>query len=387
MLLVSEVFPPQTGGSGRWFWEIYRRRSTNETMILAGATPDDSQFDQAQVSRIQRFPMSYKSWGLLSLRGIQNYRGLVRSIKQAVRESGAEQIHCGKVLPEGFAAWCLRRSKRIPYIVYVHGEELNIAAQSRELGWMTKTALGGAERVIANSTNTAELLTGDWGVTENQLRVLNPGVDQDRFQPGSCARSSDVRSRLGWNERRVILTVGRLQKRKGQDQLIRAVARLRDAFPNLLYSIVGDGPERGALETQIRDARLDAVVELRGEVSDEEMVDCYRECELFALPNRTIDGDFEGFGMVLLEAQACGRPVVAGKSGGTREAMQDSRTGRLADCDSIDELTGVIGELLDDPSGANEMGRRGRDWVVENFSWDSLAKKADAVFSEISARI
>ena len=378
ILLMTEVFPPQTGGSGRWFWEIYRRLEPSETFILAGAQPGDAKFDRTHSLNIQRASMSFPTWGVASRSGLACYRQLAKRVERMIEAHKPDQLHCGKVLPEGFVAWWLKRKLSIPYLVYVHGEELNIAAGSRELSWMTRRVLRSAERVIANSENTAGLLRDDWGVSEEQLRVLHPGVDIDRFCPAE--RDLAVRGQLGWNDRPVILTVGRLQKRKGQDQLIRALPKLIDTYPDILYSIVGDGPERDALDRLVAELGVGEFVDFRGEVSDAEMVSCYQQCDIFALPNRTVDGDFEGFGMVLLEAQACGRPVIAGASGGTNEAMCDGQTGYVVNCASMSELCEMSDDLLADRDQRASMGRLGREWTTANFGWNSLAAKALEMF-------
>lgn len=325
--------------------------------------------------------MSFPSWGIASWSGFWNYRKLAQRITRIVKDQSTDQIHCGKVLPEGFVVSRVAKRLKIPYLCYVHGEELNIASGSRELRWMTRSTFSSASTIIANSQNTAALLRDEWNVCDGQLRVLHPGVDIARFRP--VDRDPDVRKALGWNDRPVILTVGRLQKRKGHDQLIRAMPQLLEKFPNLLYSIVGDGPERHDLGQLVNQLNLTNSIDFRGESSDAEMLQCYQQCDLFALPNRTVDGDFEGFGMVLLEAQSCGTPVIAGKSGGTGEAMRHDETGVRVNCDSVDELAHAIGRLLVNENLRRGMCSAGRQWAVDNFGWSSLVTQATAVFDGV----
>jgi phosphatidyl-myo-inositol dimannoside synthase len=376
-MLITEVFPPQTGGSGRWLWEIYRRLTCSQLTIAAGAQTDDRVFDQSHRLDVHRLPMSFPTWGVAGRNGLASYCSLVGSLSSLVRRYNPDQIHTGKVLPEGLAAWCLNKRFGKPYLVYVHGEELNISARSRELRFLTKWVLRRARKVIANSHNTAELLKQDWGATHHQIEVMHPGVDIERYRPSDQTR---LRSELGWQDRTVIITVGRLQKRKGQDQLIRCLPAIRHEYPNILYSIVGDGSEKPALEGLVKELDIADCVEFRGEVSDDEMLKCYQHSDIFVLPNRTIDGDFEGFGMVLLEAQACGKPVITGTSGGTGEAMMDGTTGLRVNCDSVPELTKAINRLLGDKEVRDRMGATGRDWTCSKFSWEALVKQAGSVF-------
>jgi phosphatidylinositol alpha-1,6-mannosyltransferase len=275
-------------------------------------------------------------------------------------------------------AWVLRWLTGVPYVCYVHGEDVSTAATSGELRWLTRRVLLGADFLIANSRSTERMLLDDWQLLPERVRLLHPGVGTGRFVP--AGRDAAVRARLGWGTRPVVLTVGRLQKRKGHDRLIQAVKRVREQFPDILYAIVGDGEERAALERLAADEGVGGHVQFLGEVGDDELVRCYQQCDLFVLPNRTVGADVEGFGMVLLEAQACGRPVVAGASGGTAETMRIPDTGRVVNCDTPDELAAVVAELLADPDGLARMGEAGRAWVVEQFDWEALSRQAEALF-------
>jgi phosphatidylinositol alpha-1,6-mannosyltransferase len=235
--------------------------------------------------------------------------------------------------------------------------------------------------VIASSNFARELLLRDWPVPQEKTRLLHPGVDCSYFQP--APPDAEVRKRLGWNGRQVILTVGRLQRRKGQDVMIEVVARLRDRFPNLLYAIVGDGEEKARLTELVARHGVGSQVQFLGEVKDAELLRCYQQCDLFALPNRAVGRDVEGFGIVLLEAQACGRPVLAGASGGTAETLKPGETGVLVACDRPDEPAAALAELLADPEKLNRMGQAGRAWVEEKFNWPSLAAEAQRMFASL----
>ena len=111
-----------------------------------------------------------------------------------------------------------------------------------------------------------------------------------------------------------------------------------------------------------------------------------QQCELFALPNRTVDGDFEGFGMVLIEAQACGRPVLAGASGGTAEAVRAGETGVIVDCTRAAPLADALAALLDDHAGRARMGQAARHFAVETFDFDRNAERAAAVLARVKRR-
>jgi phosphatidylinositol alpha-1,6-mannosyltransferase len=238
--------------------------------------------------------------------------------------------------------------------------------------------LHGASFLIANSRNTERILFEEWDLPANRVYVLHPGVDTARFRP--AARDGALRAALGWENRPVVLTVGRLQLRKGHDQMIRAISIIRKSVPRVLYAIAGDGEEGAALEDLVTSEGLSDHVQFLGEIADDRLVQCYQQCDLFVLPNRQVGRDIEGFGMVLLEAQACGKPVLAGASGGTAETMRIPETGIVVPCDQPDGLAAVASELLPDLDRRARMGAAARAWVVETFDWEKLSRHAEAIF-------
>jgi phosphatidylinositol alpha-1,6-mannosyltransferase len=377
-LLLSEIFPPRNGGSGRWFWEIYRRLESAKYLLVVGESDGQQAFDNNHEKQIIRLPLAMTQWGIASWSGAIGYWKRVLQLRQLVRRNRITQVHCGRCLPEGVMCLALKQWLGVPYVCYVHGEDINTASNSREHAFLVRRVLANAEYCIANSRNTARLLREDWNVAEARVRVLHPGVDCKAFSPRP--RATEVRKQLEWGDRPVVLTVGRLQRRKGHDMLIRALPSILNTLPNALYSIVGAGEERHSLQALALELGVLEHVQFRGEPSDSELVRCYQQCDVFALPNREIDRDIEGFGMVLLEAQACGRPVIAGQSGGTSEAMKPDQTGFVVDCRQPEELARVLTNLLAAPTECDRMGAEGRRWVEQRFDWNVLAEQAESLF-------
>jgi phosphatidylinositol alpha-1,6-mannosyltransferase len=209
--------------------------------------------------------------------------------------------------------------------------------------------------------------------------VLYPGVDTTKFVPAPS--DPQLRAQLGWSGRRVVLTVGALQKRKGQDMLIRALPAIRRRCPDVLYALIGEGWERAYLDELVSSLNVAEAVQFRGTPTDTELITCYQQCDLFALPNRRVDWDFEGLGIVLLEAQACGKAVVTGTSGGTSETVQPSVTGELVPSDTPEQLGDTIVALLDDPTRRSALGARGREWILAHFEWSQLSRQALSLFT------
>jgi phosphatidylinositol alpha-1,6-mannosyltransferase len=379
VLLLTEVFPPGKGGSGRWLWELYRRLPEFGVHVLAGEAPGADAFDAASGVPTMRIPLTFSSWGVWDVRSAPQYLRALFALRRQVSRRRPDAIHCGKCLPEGLLATAMKRWTGIPFTCFVHGEELTLAGTSRELTRLSRKVLHEAARIVANSQHTKQILLDKWDVQAGRIVVMHPGVDTTKFVP--APPDAAVRARLGWTNRRVVLTVGALQKRKGQDMMVRALPAIRAACPDVLYSIVGEGWERPYLDSVVAECGVADLVQFRGIPQDDELVACYQQCDLFALPNRQVGWDFEGFGIVLLEAQACGRPVIAGRSGGTSEAISPSQTGELVPCDTPEPLAQAVSALLQDDTRRAALGARGRDWVVERFDWAALSRQARQMLS------
>src|SRR5262249_31725403 len=157
------------------------------------------------------------------------------------------------------------------YLCYAFGEELNYAYFSREYRWWMRRIYDGAAGVISCSHNTERMLLEEWGLPAARVLALHPGVDATRFTLPSS--HGEARTRVGWKGRTVLLTVGRLQKRKGHDMLIRALPAVRQEVPDVLYAIVGEGEERPELERLVAEHGLSGHVQFVGEVDDKGLVD------------------------------------------------------------------------------------------------------------------
>ena len=364
-------------------WELYRRLPQTEYVLAVGEHPLQAEFDRSHSLRLTRMPLHLADDRYASLAGCVGSLRAWRTLGQLGRSAGARLTHAASALPEGWLAMLLKLAYGWSYVCYAHGEELKLARtgrmSSRQLRWMTRVVLHRANLVIANSRNTADILRSEWRLPATQVRVLHPGVDTEIFLPAE--RLPEQRAELGWDNRTVMLTVARLEKRKGHERMIRALPDIRAAVPSLLYSVVGDGPRRSRLEEIARDHGVSEIVQFRGEVGDDELIRCYQQSDLFVLPNLALGGDIEGFGMVLLESQACGTPVVAGASGGTAETMSCPSTGRLVASDDSAELAGTVIDLLSDRDRLHRMRGAAREWVSQGFDWSLLVPEAVRLFS------
>jgi phosphatidylinositol alpha-1,6-mannosyltransferase len=375
ILVVSEVFPPAIGGSGMLLENVYRRIRGRKVRVLAGSPPAGQVYEgPLDVSYVD---MAAPDWGVLRPASFRRHLRLCRAIRAAAA-GGQEHgfaIHCARALPEGLAALAAARG---PVVCWLHGEELGYASTSRELSWLARRVYRRCAAVIANSANSRDLLIRDWGIDPSKISVVHPGVDPSRFRPDTDG--STIRARLGIGSELVLLSVGRLQRRKGHDMALQAIAQVRDTCA-VRYVITGDGPHRTELERLAQDLGLEGVVDFVGSVPEADLPAWYAAADVFLLPNRLDGVDFEGFGIVFLEAAASGLPVIAGRSGGAVEAVVDGVTGMLVEPTNVEAIAGAIRELSARPTLRDAMGSAGRRRVEDSFSWQTVAARAESVMS------
>lgn len=370
-LLLTELYPPAVGGSAVLFHEIYRRLEGVPVTVITEprALPAEAGDGPRQVTH----PIATPEWGLRSLAGARHHWSTARAVR---RLAAGGVVHCARALPEGLAAWMASQAGGPAYICWSHGEDLVTARSSREFGFLTGRVLRRAAFAVANSRNTASLIAG-FGVPDDRIKVIYPGVDATRFSP-DVPRT--IRHELGLrDEHTVLLSVGRFQRRKGHDLAIRAVARLRESVPMLRYVVVGDGEDRHYLEGIVAACGVGDMVRMVGEVPADRLPGYYAAADAFLLPNRIEQGDIEGFGIVFLEAASTGLPVIAGRSGGVPEAVAEGTTGLLVSGTDEHELAQTIASLVADPCLRRSLGLAGRQRVLASFTWDRAAEAVTAM--------
>jgi phosphatidylinositol alpha-1,6-mannosyltransferase len=379
VLVVSELFPPDIGGSAVLFREIYSRVPGDVT-VLTQAREGRPECDGR--IRIRERQLTTRRWGFVDPRGWPHYLSVARDIRRFSRTPGAV-VHCGRALPEGVAAMLARSLGGAPYVCWTHGEDLASAWTSRELTLLVKRVYGRAALAFANSRNTASLLRSA-GVPSDRIAVVYPGVDSNRFSPEVSAHS--LRARLLGNAQCLLLSIGRLQRRKGHDLAIQAVASLKSRGDRFRYVIVGDGEERPRLEALVREAGVSAEVQFLGEVDASALPAYYAAADIFLLPNREDRGDIEGFGIVFLEAASSSKPVIGGRSGGVPEAVVHGQTGFLVSGTDPQELAIAIRALAEDQVLCARLGAAGRERVLKAFTWQRAADVVWAAHERIVHR-
>ncbi|SIQ74329.1 phosphatidylinositol alpha-1,6-mannosyltransferase [Aromatoleum tolulyticum] len=367
-LVITELFLPTKGGTAVWFDEVYRRLGGKEIAIVTAAVPGDAAHDADHPNAVHRVGLRRVRW--LRPESLGMYLKLfAKSLALALRQR-FDAVHAGRALPEGLVALGVARLTGRPVVVYAHGEELTGWGHGNKFRVMC-FVLRHADHVVANSNFTCEVLAG-MGVSRERIVIINPGVDIQRFRPGLPFQ--DLRDGIGLPRgARLLLSVGRLSRRKGFDTVIRCLPALRAAGHDVHYAIVGIGEDRAYLQSVARDAGVQEHVHLLGHVAMDDLPRWYNACDLFLLVNRDIDGDTEGFGLVFLEAAACGKASIAGKAGGTGSAVLDGVTGIRADGDDQAAVAEAIRRLLEDGAQLDALARQAMQRARGEFGWDAVA--------------
>ncbi len=376
-LLITLGFPPALGGMQNYLYARCLAAEPDEITVLApAAVPGSQEFDQEQAFEIRRW-----SNKLAQVSGLGRVLQLVLPLLHALslyRRQHFGLIECGQALPFGVIALLFKRVYGMPYVIWSHGREILKPQQYPILRTVLRSVLQQANLVVSNSERTRQSVI-ELGVLPDRVRVIYPPVDTQRFHPN--IDPSPVVARHNWQGKRIILTVSRLVRRKGVDTVIRALPAILEAVPDVVYVIVGDGPDRSRLETIVQELGVVDCVCFVGAVDDEVLPAYYAACDVFIMVSRSIPeaGEVEGFGIVYLEAGACGKPVVAGRSGGVAEAVQDGVSGLLVDPSDVAAVSEAVIRVLQDPALAASLGTGGRRRAQHSPHWEALNMVNDKV--------
>ena len=374
ILVISELFIPTKGGTAVWFDEVYRRLGAKNIHIVTAQVDGAEAHDANHPNSVHRVNLKRVPW--LRPESLAMYAKLLTKCLHLLLNHRIDVVHAGRVLPEGLVGLIVARLFSKPLIVYAHGEEITTWRQSGKFKAMCFTYRH-SNRVIANSEFTKQELL-KLGVSSGKILLISPGVDIDRFRPGlDCL---DLKNRLGLGEdQKLILSVGRLTRRKGFDRVIESLQCLHDEGLEVHYAIIGIGEDREYLESLAKNHSVSDRVHFLGHVPTQELPRWYNACDLFVMPNREIDGDTEGFGMVFLEAAACAKPAIAGLAGGTGDAVEHEVTGFRIDGSTRQEVAVNLLRLLKDNDLAQSISKRALDRTVNQFSWEAVAEKTSKI--------
>lgn len=364
-LVVTNDFPPRPGGIQAFVHSLATRLPGGEVVVYAPAWKGAAEFDAEQPFPVVRHPTSL----MLPVPDV------LRRAREVAAAEGCDRVWFGAAAPLGLLAKPLALARSV---ASTHGHEV---------GW---AMLPGARQVLRKIGREVDVVTylGDYtrarlapAMPQATLAQLASGVDTSLFRPG--AGGEDVRRKLGLSDRPVVVCVSRLVARKGQDVLVRALPEIQRRVPGATLLCVGGGPDAPRLRRLAAETGVADDVVLTGSVPWDELPAHYDAGDVFAMPCRTRRAglEVEGLGIVYLEASATGLPVIAGRSGGSPDAVLQGETGVVVDGRSVAQVAGAVAAYLADPSLARSTGAAGRDWVQREWRWDVLASRLRALLA------
>ena len=367
VLFVTNDFGPRAGGIETFIIGLIQRRPYGQTIVYTSAQDNSQQYDAEWLANYGVRVLRDRSKILLPTPSVLFH------LKKIIQKEGIKTAAFGAAAPLGLLSAGMKRSGVKRTVALTHGHEV----------WWAKVFP--FNLLLRRVGSTVDVLTYLGEFTRNAISKglttkaqasmvkIAPGIDIDHFIPTDA---SVLRESLGIAEKKVIVSVGRLVHRKGQDHLIKAMPEILKVVPSAHLLLVGDGPYRDHLQKLVKEHKLDTSVTFIGRIQYKDLPMYLCAGEIFAMPSRSrlMGLEVEGLGIVYLEASACGLPVLAGDSGGAPDAVVQNKTGLVVDgTDNIKIATAAI-ELLTNVESSQKMGLAGRQWIIDNWRWEIWSK-------------
>ena len=363
ILCITNDFGPRAGGIETFVIGLIERLPHGTVIVYTSAQENSAPYDLKWLQNFGVEVVRDKSKILLPTPGV------AYCVNALVRERKITTVFFGAAAPLGLLSRGLRRAGVKEIVALTHGHEVwwskvfpfTLAMKSISRQVNTLTYLGEFTRNAISKSVTK--------VAAQSMVKIAPGIDTDHFSPQDAR---ELRNELGLTEKKVIVSVGRLVHRKGQDVLIEAMPAIIKDVPEAHILMIGEGPYRSYLENRAKALGIEDKITFIGRIQYADLPRYICVGDLFVMPSRSrLAGlEVEGLGIVYLEASACGLPVIAGDSGGAPDAVIEGETGLVVDGTSKSDVAAAVVELLLDPDRSKAMGIRGRQWIIQEWRWE-----------------
>lgn len=373
-LFITNDFGPRAGGIETFVHGLIERLPKGSVIVYASAQSNAAQFDADWLHQYGVEIIRDRSKILLPTPRV------LKICQRIIRDRNVTRVAFGAAAPLGIMARALRKAGAQKIVALTHGHEVwwaKVPPFSFALRFMSKDI----DAIAYLGSYTKDEISKALRKSDaTKLVQIAPGIDVDHFAPTD---SSDLRAKLGLADKSVIISVGRLVHRKGQDKLISSLPQIRAAVPNAHLVLVGVGPRQNYLEKLAVKLKVANCVTFIGRINYADLPKYICVGDIFAMPSRSrfLGLEVEGLGIVYLEASACGLAVVGGKSGGAPDAVLVGETGVVVDGTNTFEIAESCIELLNNPELCALMGANGRAWIIENWRWEIWAKKFAALLA------
>lgn len=386
-LVTADSYLPHSGGSRVYYAALYKHllaQYPDTVTLLTKKVPGWREFDRIESAgnfRIRRRFRPLPNW---------KYWQWPKALPQFLHAAGTalggryDCLHCGDLFPQALNGVLVRQIFKLPLLIFCHGDEISQIDKRRYQPRVRDFIYRHADAIIAANQFACDGLARI-GIPKERVHKLTPGVNLEHFQPRP--KRPDLIDRYRLQGKKVLLTVARLVPRKGHKIVLEALPKVLAEVPNLKYLIAGEGPEKERLQALARELGLQDTVVFVGDVGHDQICDFYNLCDVFAMINKLDEGgDVESFGMVFTEANAVGKPVIGGRSGGAAEAVLQCQTGFLVDPESAAEVAGRLLLLLKNDELSKRMGAAGLERVRLEFNWASRAQALREISADIVMR-
>ena len=374
ILCITNDFGPRAGGIETFVMGLIERAPKGSIIVYTSSQGDTTAYDKEWLS----------DFGVEVIRDRSNILlpspRVLHSVKKVIAHGSIKQVFFGAAAPLGVMARSLRKKGVVNIVALTHGHEVWWAKL-----WPFSLAISFIGRNVDHLTYLGEFTKNQISKAlspkaKSRLVKIAPGIDTDHFAPDST--SEQLRSDLGLADKKVIVSVGRLVHRKGQDILIQSLPAILEKHPTAHILMVGEGPYRKDLTKMVEKLKLSDAVTFIGRIQYKDLPRYICAGDIFAMPSRSrLAGlEVEGLGIVYLEASACALPVIAGRSGGAPDAIDEGVTGFSVDGTSPSEVSKAVIKLFDDPVKAKAMGAAGRSWIIENWRWEIWSRQFNSLF-------
>ena len=368
VLFVTNDFGPRAGGIETFVIGLIERRPFGQTIVYTSAQTGSEAYDQAWKTNFGVTVIRDRAKILLPTPRV------ARNLSRIIKESNIQVAAFGAAAPLGLLSESMKKAGVRKTVALTHGHEVwwakvfpfNCALRKIGSSIDSLTYLGEfTQQAIARSLSKA---------SAQKMVKIAPGIDVDHFSPQD---STQLRKELKLDNKRVIVSVGRLVHRKGQDHLIQALPEILKSVPDAHILMVGQGPYLSHLQKLVHNLNLIDHVSFIGRIQYAQLPQYICAGDIFAMPSRSrfFGLEVEGLGIVYLEASACGLPVIAGSSGGAPDAVLDGVTGIVVDGENNQEIATAAIKLLQDLAGSKAMGLAGREWIIENWRWEIWSQR------------
>ena len=368
VLFVTNDFGPRAGGIETFVIGLIERRPYGETIVYTSAQTGSEEYDKAWESDFGVTVIRDRAKILLPTPRV------ARNLARIIKESNIQVAAFGAAAPLGLLSASIKRAGVRKTVALTHGHEVwwakvfpfNLALRKIGSSVDSLTYLGEfTKQAISKSLSK---------LSAQKMVKIAPGIDIDHFSPQD---SSQLRKELKLDDKRVIVSVGRLVHRKGQDHLIQSMPEILKSIPDAHILMVGQGPYLSHLKKLVQNLNLGEHVSFIGRIQYAQLPLYICAGDIFAMPSRSrlFGLEVEGLGIVYLEASACGLPVIAGSSGGAPDAVLAGVTGVVVDGEDNQDIAAAAIKLLKDLEGSRAMGLAGREWIIKNWRWEIWSER------------